>query len=777
MQHQYLSHPLGPLSQQGQAMNHSTGPNSGGGGEVPWGAPFPSLHLWPIQDTFQMKMIHLPEGQRIKIGRQTNNKTVPGERNAYFDSKVLSRLHAEIWEQGGKIFIRDVRSSNGTFINGERLSPEGVESDPVEIKNEDQIDFGIDIVSDDNRTIVHHRVAAKAYCVFNEEDAARSARELATYQSHDSTRMRRMGGEMHPGANPLAQMGPTMMSGGGKAGSLSFEHVLSKLQAELHASKETGAELQNLATTFTGIQDTLSGGVSPSQNGSAEQYIPPQFRSATAEAQAALAGPHGQEAAAFIALQAQLTETQSSLSGHLDKIRYLETQLKELESLKAEVQLMREQMEESKREMDMVLAGYRGRQLGRRGELEGDDDEDDEDDARSVATLMDDEDSENRVRERRRAHRAKKTGKGEHERPPTPEPIQEGEINEEGQDKAVIDQTPKDLEAIPAHVNGGLTSREKEMLEQNNQLVSQINTLSTEISEALSLSQALQSQHAEAMSAIKLLTDRISSLESGMSTKISEEVSKAEEKWESWRVKFEESWKQEREGWERERERLKSVVREWEEASRRAYEEEEERQENERLSEAEYEDEDEVEDDERDEEEEDDGEMDGNEGLVEWNGSNDPLTMSSKGKLRRRRPSHKTVLAVRALKAVADGDTSLDTPKLNLAGGGPIVSGRVKKLKLKSKRLGELSRNGSNQTIKPPQPREGVDKQRGDEDENHSSESGRESGDTLKEKEVGKEIKREGMKRREPKVVQPQTVVGVVVVAIVVGAFWYKHKE
>lgn len=73
MQHQYLSHPLGPLSQQGQAMNHSTGPNSGGGGEVPWGAPFPSLHLWPIQDTFQMKMIHLPEGQRVSIGPLTTS--------------------------------------------------------------------------------------------------------------------------------------------------------------------------------------------------------------------------------------------------------------------------------------------------------------------------------------------------------------------------------------------------------------------------------------------------------------------------------------------------------------------------------------------------------------------------------------------------------------------------------------------------------------------------------------------------------------------------------
>lgn len=43
---------------------------------------------------------------QIKIGRQTNNKTVPGERNAYFDSKVLSRTHAEIWEQNGK--VRDI---------------------------------------------------------------------------------------------------------------------------------------------------------------------------------------------------------------------------------------------------------------------------------------------------------------------------------------------------------------------------------------------------------------------------------------------------------------------------------------------------------------------------------------------------------------------------------------------------------------------------------------------------------------------------------------------
>ena len=36
-----------------------------------------------------------------------------------------------------QIFIKDVKSSNGTFINGERLSPEGLESEPFELKSDD----------------------------------------------------------------------------------------------------------------------------------------------------------------------------------------------------------------------------------------------------------------------------------------------------------------------------------------------------------------------------------------------------------------------------------------------------------------------------------------------------------------------------------------------------------------------------------------------------------------------------------------------------------------
>ena len=64
----------------------------------------PALFLYPTNDSFIPKMISLaPSGNRVKIGRQTNTKTVPGERNGYFDSKVLSRQHAEVWEEGGKV--------------------------------------------------------------------------------------------------------------------------------------------------------------------------------------------------------------------------------------------------------------------------------------------------------------------------------------------------------------------------------------------------------------------------------------------------------------------------------------------------------------------------------------------------------------------------------------------------------------------------------------------------------------------------------------------------
>jgi pSer/pThr/pTyr-binding forkhead associated (FHA) protein len=121
------------------------------------------LNLIPMNGTFERKTINVPFFPDVlRIGRQTNNKTIPTPQNGYFDSKVLSRQHAEVWaDRNGKIWIRDVKSSNGTFVNGSRLSQENRDSDPHELREQDMLELGIDIVSEDQKTIVHHKVAAR----------------------------------------------------------------------------------------------------------------------------------------------------------------------------------------------------------------------------------------------------------------------------------------------------------------------------------------------------------------------------------------------------------------------------------------------------------------------------------------------------------------------------------------------------------------------------------------------------------------------------------------
>ncbi|TPX11115.1 uncharacterized protein E0L32_007976 [Thyridium curvatum] len=129
----------------------------------PLAAGQPVLYLLSLNGTFERKTISVPFlPETLRIGRQTNAKTVPTPVNGFFDSKVLSRQHAEIWaDRQGKIWIRDIKSSNGTFVNGTRLSAENRESEPHELQTSDHLELGIDIVSEDQKSVVHHKVAAK----------------------------------------------------------------------------------------------------------------------------------------------------------------------------------------------------------------------------------------------------------------------------------------------------------------------------------------------------------------------------------------------------------------------------------------------------------------------------------------------------------------------------------------------------------------------------------------------------------------------------------------
>ncbi|KAJ3116019.1 hypothetical protein HK100_001179 [Physocladia obscura] len=97
----------------------------------------------------------------LRIGRKVNAKSGPEPTNGIFDSKVLSRAHAEIFVDQDKVWIQDVKSSNGTFINGHRLSEEGVASTPHQLVSGDTVEFGIDIMNDDAQTVMYHKISSR----------------------------------------------------------------------------------------------------------------------------------------------------------------------------------------------------------------------------------------------------------------------------------------------------------------------------------------------------------------------------------------------------------------------------------------------------------------------------------------------------------------------------------------------------------------------------------------------------------------------------------------
>ncbi|KAI0795144.1 hypothetical protein C8Q75DRAFT_530910 [Abortiporus biennis] len=88
----------------------------------------------------------------LRIGRFTDRSGMGlaaanalGSNKLAFKSKVVSRAHAEIWcESGARFFIKDTKSSSGTFLNHVRLSPANTESRPHELRDGDLLQLGVD---------------------------------------------------------------------------------------------------------------------------------------------------------------------------------------------------------------------------------------------------------------------------------------------------------------------------------------------------------------------------------------------------------------------------------------------------------------------------------------------------------------------------------------------------------------------------------------------------------------------------------------------------------
>jgi pSer/pThr/pTyr-binding forkhead associated (FHA) protein len=109
-----------------------------------------------LNETFDKKTLTIPQyPQVLKLGRPNNAQKAPNLHNGYFDSRVISREHAELYIKYGKVFIRDCRSANGTFVNGTKILEE------VELHQDDTVDLGIDIDNESNKNQLHRKISCR----------------------------------------------------------------------------------------------------------------------------------------------------------------------------------------------------------------------------------------------------------------------------------------------------------------------------------------------------------------------------------------------------------------------------------------------------------------------------------------------------------------------------------------------------------------------------------------------------------------------------------------
>ncbi|XP_008547496.1 sarcolemmal membrane-associated protein [Microplitis demolitor] len=123
---------------------------------------------------FQDRTLNLD--QPVKIGRSVA-RTRAANDNAIFDCKVLSRNHALLWYNAGKFFLQDTRSSNGTFVNNQRLSATGSESAAKEVCSGDIVQFGVDVV-ESTKKVTHGCIIATLKLYLPDGKEAKASRSM-----------------------------------------------------------------------------------------------------------------------------------------------------------------------------------------------------------------------------------------------------------------------------------------------------------------------------------------------------------------------------------------------------------------------------------------------------------------------------------------------------------------------------------------------------------------------------------------------------------------------
>ena len=104
----------------------------------------PSLAFAPMTRTLPNEATVIRVGRYSERDQSPNANNTPSSAPIGFKSKVVSRRHCEFWCAQGQWYVKDVKSSSGTFLNHIRLSQPSTESKPFPINDGDIVQLGMD---------------------------------------------------------------------------------------------------------------------------------------------------------------------------------------------------------------------------------------------------------------------------------------------------------------------------------------------------------------------------------------------------------------------------------------------------------------------------------------------------------------------------------------------------------------------------------------------------------------------------------------------------------
>ena len=106
---------------------------------VPAGAgPGPAARKGSLSDTAHLRVVEPTErrGQTYELGQELTVGRANGCQVALPDDSYVSQLHARIYRRDGRLWLEDLGSTNGTYLNAKAVSS------PVALRKGDRVQVG-----------------------------------------------------------------------------------------------------------------------------------------------------------------------------------------------------------------------------------------------------------------------------------------------------------------------------------------------------------------------------------------------------------------------------------------------------------------------------------------------------------------------------------------------------------------------------------------------------------------------------------------------------------